>query len=45
MSIKGAHLAGDIGNSQEVEQGQQETIEHGQDAWSIAFADLTVVFA
>ena len=44
VSIKSTHLAGDIGDPQEVEQGQQEAIEHRQDVRGLSLAHLTVVF-
>src|SRR5258708_40328177 len=45
LSIKEAHLLGNIGHPQEIEQSQQKTVEHGQDPGSVALAHLTVIFA
>jgi hypothetical protein len=45
MSVEDAHLPGNIGNPQEIEQGQQKTVEHGEYAGSVALAHLTVIFA
>src|SRR5260221_9583672 len=45
LSIKKAHLLGNIGDPEEIEQSQQKTVEHREDAGSVSLAHLTVIFA
>jgi hypothetical protein len=45
MSIKDAHLLGNIGDAPEIEQSQQKTVQDRQHTGSLAFADLTMIFA
>src|SRR6266550_4363031 len=43
VSVKEAHLLRNIGDSQEIEQRQQKTVEDGKHAGSIPLAHLTVI--
>src|SRR5437660_12408575 len=45
LSIKDAHLLGNISNAHEIEDRQQKAVEDGQNTGSVSFADLTVVLA
>ena len=45
LGIKQTHLLGHIADTEDIEQGQQETLEQRQDAGSLALADLTGIFA
>src|SRR5947209_20633069 len=45
VSIFDAHLFGHNGAPAEIEQAQQKTIEHHQDAGSDCLAHLTMIFA
>src|SRR5438270_11875371 len=45
LSIKKAHLLGNMGDPEEIEQSQQKTVEHREDAGSVSLAHLTVIFA
>src|SRR5437764_908464 len=44
LGIKDTHLLRDIGHPQEIQHGQQKTVEHSQNTGSVALADLTVIF-
>src|SRR2546421_1795380 len=45
LGIEDTHLLGDIRDAHKIEHGQQKTVEKGQNARSISFAHLRVIFA
>ena len=45
LGIEDAHLLGDVRDPQEIEHGQQKTVEEGQNAGSVSLAHLRVIFA